>query len=125
MKWLGPIFGATLIVVLAWTASLFQATAEVFVAASLAFSIGEGIILAFIGAAWSSRGVPTAVVVACIPAVLATPGRWELAYLRTGVNPQMNDLLVDLGVTLAWAAFCGLAGATILRQRLTTLMPRG
>jgi predicted small integral membrane protein len=125
MKWLGPIFGATLIVVLAWTASLFQATAEVFVAASLAFSIGEGIILAFIGAAWSSRGVPTAVVVACITAVLATPGRWELAYLRTGVNPQMNDLLVDLGVTLAWAAFCGLAGATILRERLTTLMPRG
>jgi predicted small integral membrane protein len=125
MKWLGPIIGATLIVVLAWTASLFQATAEIFVAASLAFSIGEGIILAFIGAAWSSRGAPTAVVVACITAVLATPGRWELAYLRTGVNPQMNDLLVDLGVTLAWAAFCGLAGATILRERLTTLMPRG
>ena len=124
MKWLGPILSATLIVVLAWAASLFQATPEVFVAASLMFSICEGIILAFIGAAWSSRGVAVAVVVACITAVLATPGRWELAYLRTGSNPQMNDLLADLGLTLAWGAFAGLAGATVLRERLLTLLPR-
>jgi hypothetical protein len=123
MRLLGPILAATLIVVLAWAASIFQATQEVFVAASLLFSLFEGIILAFIGAAWSSRGIPTAVVVACITAVLATPGRWELAYLRTGVNPQMNDLLLDLGVTLAWAAFSGLAGATILRERLAALLP--
>jgi hypothetical protein len=123
MKLLGPIIGATLIVVLAWAASLFQATAEIFVAASLVFSIAEGIILAFVGAAWSSRGIPTAVVVACITGVLAAPGRWEVAYLRTGVNPQMNDLLTDLGVTLAWAAFAGLAGATILRERLVALLP--
>jgi predicted small integral membrane protein len=125
MKWLGPIIGATLIVVLAWAASLFQATSEVYIAASLTFSICEGIVLAFIGAAWSPRGVPTAMVVACITAVLATPGRWELAYLRTGVNPQMNDLLLDLGVTVAWGAFAGLAGATILRERLAALIPRG
>jgi predicted small integral membrane protein len=125
MKWLGPIIGATLIVVLAWAASLFQATSEVYIAASLTFSICEGIVLAIIGAAWSPRGVPTAMVVACITAVLATPGRWEVAYLRTGVNPQMNDLLLDLGVTVAWGAFAGLAGATILRERLAALMPRG
>lgn len=123
MTWLGPIIAATLIVVIAWAASLFQATSEVFVAASLIFSLLEGVILAFVGAAWSSRGVPIGAVVACITAVLATPGRWQLAYLRTGVTPQINDLLLDLGVTLAWAAFCGLAGATVLRERLRTLLP--
>jgi hypothetical protein len=125
MRLLGPIIAATLIIVLAWAASLFQATSEVFVAASLLFSLFEGLILAFIAAAWSSRGTAIAVVVACITAVLATPGRWELAYLRTGVNPQMSDLLADLGVTLGWAAFSGLAGATVLRERLTALLPRG
>ena len=124
MSWLGPILGATIIVVLAWAASQFQATAEVFVAASLLFSLFEGVVLAFIGAAFSSRGIPVAIVIACITAVLATPGRWEVAYLRTGVNPQMNDLLVDLGATLAWAAFCGLAGATVFRDRLSRLLPR-
>ena len=124
MSWLGPIIGATIIVVLAWAASLFQSSPEVFVAASLLFSLGEGIVLAFVGAAWSSHGVAVAVVIACITGVLATPGRWEVAYLRTGVAPQTIDQLTDLGVTLAWAAFSGLAGATILRKRLLALLPR-
>ena len=36
---------------------------------------------------------------------------------------ELTDLLVDAAVTLAWAAFAGLAGATILRERLATLLP--
>jgi hypothetical protein len=122
--WFGPVLGATIIVVLAWAASLEQATPELFVAASLVFSICEGIVLAFIGAVWSQRGVALAVVAACITAVLATPGRWEVAYLRTGVTPQTTDLFADLGVTIAWGAFAGLAGATLLRDRLLALLPR-
>lgn len=121
--WLAPILGATLIVVFAWAASLEQATPEVFVAASLVFALGEGVVLAFVGTVWSARGVPLAIGIAVLTALLATPGRWELAYLRTGQNAQLMDLLVDLGVTVAWGAFAGLAGATILRDRLTTLLP--
>jgi hypothetical protein len=122
--WLAPILGATIIVTMAWAASLAQATPEIFVAASLVFSIAEGIVLAFVGAIWSPRGVPTAVGVAMLTAILATPGRWELAMLRTGQTPQMLDLAADLGVNLAWAAFAGLAGATILRERLSRLLPQ-
>jgi hypothetical protein len=124
MRLLGPIIGATLIVILAWGAAQFQATAEVFVAASLAFSILEGIILAFVGAAFSSRSVVVGVIAACITALLAAPGRWEVAYLRNGQSLQPMDLLIDLGATIAWGAFCGLAGATVLRRRLLTLLPR-
>jgi hypothetical protein len=121
--WFAPIPAVTLIIVLAWAASIFQSTAEVFVAASLVFSLGEGIVLAFVGTVWASRGPAIATVVAAITAVLATPGRWEVAFLRTGQNPQMNDLLLDLAVTVAWGAFAGLAGSTILRERLQTLLP--
>jgi len=121
--WLAPIIGATIIVLLAYAASLEQATPEVFVAASLVFSIAEGIVLAFVGAVWSARGVGWAVGMAVVTAVLAIPGRWEVAYARTGVTPQYTDLAADVGVTLAWAAFAGLAGATILRDRLLTLLP--
>lgn len=109
--------------VCAWAASLEQATPEIFVAASLVFSIAEGVVLAFVGAVWSARGVAWAVGVAILTALLATPGRWELAYLRTGQNAQLLDLAIDLGVTIAWGAFAGLAGATILRERLLTLLP--
>jgi len=121
--YLAPILGATIIVTVAWAASLEQATPEIFVAASLVFALIEGVVLAFVGTVWSARGVLQAVVAAVITALLATPGRWELAQLRTGQTPQLMDLLVDLGVTVAWAAFAGLAGATILRDRLTTLLP--
>jgi hypothetical protein len=121
--WFAPIVAVTIIIVFAWAASLEQATPEIFVAASLAFAIGEGIVLAFVGCVWSSRGVAVAAVVAAITAALATPGRWEVAYLRTGHALQLTDLMSDLAVTVAWGAFAGLAGATILRERLSALLP--
>jgi hypothetical protein len=123
LGWFAPIFGSTIIVVLAWAASLEQATPEIFVAASLAFALAEGIILAFVAAAWSARGLPWALGLAVVTALLATPGRWELAYLRTTQRPQLTDLGIDLAVTVAWAIFAGIAGATILRERLLTLLP--
>jgi hypothetical protein len=123
VAWLAPIFGATVIVVLAWGASIEQATPEIFVAASLFFALAEGIVLAFVAAAWSARGLAWAIGLAVATALLATPGRWELAYLRTTQRPQIPDLAIDLGVTVAWALFAGLAGATILRERLLTLLP--
>jgi hypothetical protein len=121
--WLAPIFGATLIVLLAWAASLEQATPEIFVAASLVFSICEGIVLAFVACIWSWRGVPIAVTVATLTGVIAIPGRWEVASLLTHQTLQLMDMLQDVGVTIAWGAFCGLAGATILRERLAALLP--
>jgi hypothetical protein len=122
--WLAPIFGATLIVTLAWAASLAQATPEIFVVASLTFSLVEGVILAFVAAVWSPRGVVVAVGMAVFTSVLATPGRWELATLRTGQTLAPVDLAADVGANLAWAVFAGLAGATILRERLLRLLPR-
>ncbi|MBV9326314.1 MAG: hypothetical protein JO352_21325 [Chloroflexi bacterium] len=122
--WLAPIFGATIIVALAWAASLEQATPEIFVVASLVMTIAEGVVLAFVAAIWSPRGVPIAIGMAVLTALLATPGRWELATLRTGQTPQSLDLVEDLAANLAWAVFAGLAGATILRERLTRLLPR-
>jgi hypothetical protein len=121
--WLAPIIGSTLIVFFAWAASLQQAAPEVFVAASLVFALIEGLILAFVAAIWSARGLGWAVGMALVTAVLAIPGRWELAYLRTGQRPQLLDLGSDVAVTLAWAAFAGIAGATILRERLLALLP--
>jgi len=120
---LAPIIGATIIVVLAWAASLEQATPEIFVVASMAFSIAEGVVLAFVAAAWSARGLRLAVGLAVVTALLAIPGRWEVAYLHNGQRPQLLDLGLDAGVTLAWAIFAGVAGATILRDRLLTLLP--
>ena len=122
--WLAPFFGATIIVTLAWATSLEQATPEIIVAASLLFSLLEGIVFAFVAAIWSPRGVPIAVGMAALTALLATPGRWELARLHTGQTPQVFDLVADLAANLAWAVFAGLAGATILRERLTRLLPR-
>ena len=122
--WLAPILGATLIVTLAWAATLAQATPEIFVGASLIFSFVEGVILAFVAAVWSPRGVVVAVGMAVLTAILATPGRWELAALRTGQTLEPRDLAADIGANLAWAIFAGLAGATILRERLLRLLPR-
>jgi hypothetical protein len=93
------------------------------VAASLIFSLAEGIVLAFVAAVWSPRGVLVAVGMAVLTAILATPGRWELATLRTGQTLQPIDLATDVGANLAWAVFAGLAGATILRERLLRLLP--
>jgi len=121
--WLAPIIGATIIVLLAYLASLEQATPEIFVAASLVFSIAEGIVLAFVAAVWAERGIGIAVAMSVLTAVLAIPGRWQVAYGRTGSMPPVPDLAIDAGVTLAWAAFAGIAGATILKERLLTLLP--
>jgi len=123
--WLSPIIAATIIVILAWAASAEQATPEIFVAASLLFSLCEGIVLAFMGCVWASRGVVIAVAVAALTGLVAIPGRWEVANLLTHQNLQLMDMLQDIGVTVAWGAFCGLAGATILRQRLSALLPGG
>jgi hypothetical protein len=122
--WLAPVFGATIIVTFAWVASLEQATPEIFVVASLVFTLLEGVVMAFVAAIWSPRGVPIAVGMAVLTGILATPGRWELATLRTGQTLQTLDLLEDVAANLAWAAFAGLAGATILRERLTRLLPQ-
>jgi hypothetical protein len=105
-------------------ASLAQATPDLFIAASLTFSLLEGVALAFIGAIWSDRGVVNAVLAACVTAALAAPARWEVARIRTGEVALQTDLLMDLGVTLVWGAFAGLVGATILRDRLSNLLPR-
>lgn len=121
--WLAPIFGATIIVALAWASSLEQATPEIIVAASLLFSLLEGVVFAFVAAIWSPRGVPIAVGMSVLTALMATPGRWELATLHTGQTPQMLDLAADLAANVAWALFAGLAGATILRERITKLLP--
>ena len=123
--WLSPILAATIIVILAWAAAAEQATPEIFVAASLLFSLCEGIVLAFIGCVWASRGVVVAVGVAALTGLLAIPGRWELASLLTHQTPQLMDMLQDVGVTVVWGAFCGLAGATILQKRLAALLPGG
>ena len=120
---IGPLLGTTIIVTLAWAASLEQSTPEIFAAASVFFALAEGIVLAFVAAAMSSRGLRWAIGLAIVMAILATPGRWEVAYLRTNQRPQLTDLGIDLGVTLLWAAFAGLAGATVLRERLLPLLP--
>lgn len=122
--WLAPVFGATIIVTLAWAASLEQATPEIFVAASMVFSLAEGVVLAFVAAVWSPRGIPLAIGMAVLTAILATPGRWELATQHTGQSLQMLDLAEDAAVNLAWGAFAGLVGATLLRERLLRLLPQ-
>jgi hypothetical protein len=104
---------------------LAQAGQSVFVAASLVFSLCEGVILAIVSYIWwSRRGVGVAVLAAVVTAAIATPARWEVAILaRQGLSsPQPADLLADLLITVAWGAFAGLAGATILRPRLAALM---
>jgi hypothetical protein len=69
--------------------------------------------------------VPIAVLAAVFTGLLAIPGRWEVASVLTHQTLQQVDMLSDVGVTVAWGAFCGLAGATILRQRLAALLPGG
>ena len=123
--WLAPILGATVIVTLAWAAAQVQSSPEVFVAASVVFSLCEGLVLALVACVWSARGVPIAVLVAVVTAALATPGRWQIAQLHTGQTPQPLDLAMDGGITLLWAALTGLAGSTVLRERLSTLLPGG
>jgi hypothetical protein len=121
--WLAPPIGASIIVGLAYAAAGAQATAEVFVAAAMVFSLCEGVVLAVVGWAWSPRGVAAATIAAAVTAAVAAPARWEVSHLA-GYMPtfQPVDLLLDLLVSVAWGALAGLAGATILRSRLTAMM---
>jgi|SRR5579859_1579008 len=120
--WLAPPIGAVIIVLLATAASFAQSTEAIFVAASLLFSVCEGVVLAIVGFAWSGRGVLAAVLAGGATAAVAAPARWEVNLLRSGQVVPLTDLLADLLVSIAWGALAGLAGATILRPRLATLM---
>jgi hypothetical protein len=115
------VIGGTVIVLIGAAASLAQATPEVYVAASLVFSLAEGVVLAFVGYLWSRRGPGRAALAGCVTALLATPGRWEFAAVRYGQKLEPTDLLTDLLVSLAWGALAGLAGATVLRPRIAAL----
>ncbi len=119
-----PIVCASLIVTFAYAASLLQASPEVVAATALTYAAAEGLVLAVLGALWAQRGVGMAIAIAIFAALLATPGRWGLAYLHAGRTAPLLDLLEDLGITILWAAFAGLAGATVLRQRLSNLLPQ-
>ena len=77
---------------------------------------------AFVAAIWSPRGVPIAVGMAALTGCWRhlAAGSWPRC---TQVRHQTIDLVADLAANLAWAAFAGLAGATILRERLSRLLP--
>jgi len=122
--WLAPPIGAVLIVGLAAGASLAQSTEWIFIAASMVFSLCEGVVLAVVGYAWSRTGIGAALIAAVATAAVAAPARWEVRILMQygGPVPQQSDLLADFGVSILWGAIAGLAGATILRARLGALM---
>lgn len=120
--WLSAPIGAVVIVALAAAASFAQSSSAVFIAASLVFSLGEGVVLAVVGFSWSRRGLLAAVLAGAATAGVAAPARWEVSLLRFSQPLQQTDLLVDLLVSIAWGALAGLAGATILRPRLAVLM---
>ncbi len=119
-----PIICASLIVTFAYAASLLEAAPEIVAAAALTYALLEGVVLAFVGGIWAARGLGMAIAVALLTALIATPGRWGLGYLHAGGRtPPLTDLLQDLGVTILWAALAGYAGATLLRRRVSALMP--
>jgi hypothetical protein len=122
--WLAPPIGVVVIVGLASAATLAQSTEWVFIAASLVFSLCEGVVLAVVGFTWAHRGVGAAMLASVATAVVAAPLRWEVAiFTRRGVSaPEPMDLVVDLAVSVAWGAIAGLAGATILRPKLAAIM---
>ncbi len=86
------------------------------------FSLCEGVILAIVGFTWSRRGLIAAMLAGAATAAVAAPARWEVTLLRSGQPVLPADLREDLLVSIAWGALAGLAGATILRPRLGTLM---
>ncbi len=57
-------------------------------------------------------------------AAVAAPARWEVTILAHYGQAVLSttDLLSDLLVSIAWGAFAGLAGATVLRPKLAALM---
>jgi hypothetical protein len=42
-------------------------------------------------------------------------------YVQTSRTAQLQDLLLDLGFTVAYAIIAGIIGATLLRERLPAL----
>jgi len=116
--------GALLIVGIGWLITLEPAGSQLLVASSLLFALAEGIVLALVAALWSTRGVSYAVAAAVLTGVIATGARWELVYVQTSRTAQMPDLLLDLGFTIAYAILAGIIGATILRERLSGLLPQ-
>jgi hypothetical protein len=113
--------GALLIVGLSWLISLEPAGSQLLVASSLLFALAEGVVLAVVAALWSSRGLSYAVAAAVLTGIMATAGRWELVYLQTSRTAQMQDLLLDLGFTIAYGVLAGIIGATILSPRIPAL----
>ena len=91
--WLALPLGVVIIVALAAAASLAQATESVFVAASLVFSLCEGVVLAIVGFIWwSRRGIPAAILAAVVTAAVAAPARWEVTILtRYGQSVPSAD----------------------------------
>jgi hypothetical protein len=123
--WLIIFIATVSIAFFAWGASLTLQTPELSVPAALVFALAEGMILCFVGTVWSQRGVVNGVLAACVAGGLAAPIRWELArYQNGGRLATTNDLLSDFAVTLAWAAFAGFIGSTVLRRRLSALIPQ-
>lgn len=120
--WLSPPIGVVVIVALSVAASFAHATEEIFIAASLMFSLCEGIILALVGFGWRRRGIVAAMFAGAGTAAMAAPARWEVSLLRFGQPVPQTDLLADLLVSIAWGALAGAAGATILRSKLAALM---
>lgn len=118
--WWAVIMGALLIVGLGWLVSLLPADSQFLVASSLLFALVEGIVLAFVAALWGSRGLSYAVAAAVLTGLMAAGGRWELVYVQNSRTAQTQDLLLDLGFTMAYAVIAGIIGATILRQRLSS-----
>src|SRR5438067_1738057 len=98
--WLSPPIGAAVIVLLAAGASLAQATAEIFIAASLVFSLCEAVVLALVGFAWSRRGIVAAMLAGAATGGVAAPARWEVTILRYGLPLPQADLLEDLLVSI-------------------------
>jgi hypothetical protein len=113
--------GALLIIGLGWLISLQPAGSQLLVPSSLFFALAEGIVLAVVAALWSSRGLSYAIAAAVLTGVIATGGRWELVYVQTSRTAQMQDLLLDLGFTIAYAVLAGIIGATILSTRIPAL----
>jgi len=118
--WWAVFTGALLIVGLSWLLSLQPANSPLLVASSLLFALAEGLVLAFVAALWSNRGLSYAVAAAVLTSLLAAGGRWELIYIQNSRTAQLPDLLLDLGFTIAYAVIAGIIGATLLRERLSS-----
>ena len=118
--WWAVFMGAILIVGLSWLVSLQPANSPYLVASSLLFALDEGIVLAFIAALWSKRGLSYAVAAAVLTGLMALGGRWELVYVQNSRTAQLQDLMLDLGFTIAYAVIAGIIGATVLRERLSS-----